>query len=82
MVEVRDSVIYGDGKGRETTALVLAVHEDNRDILHPWVTLVYVHWDARRTCTIQGTKVRQTVNATPVPFKAHAGPGHYWREQD
>lgn len=80
MPEVRHRVIYGDQKGEEQDALVIAVHQSSRDIMHPWLSLSIVKKDREATCEVKGVKVRQTEAVLQVPHKDHAGPGHYWRE--
>ena len=80
-IGICDSVIYGDPAGRESPALVVGVHDPNKDIMHPWLSLVIVDPNPDAVCEVRGVKnLRQTTPIVKVAHKLNAGPGEYWRE--
>ena len=83
MVEVgTDIVTYVDTEGRERPALVKGVHDDNNDILHPWLTLAVVNLDPNAIDEVKGVKSRQTVALPMIAHKVNAGPAAHWVERE
>ena len=78
-LEVGDTCIYHDEKGRPLNALVNCVHGDWDDENIPCINLTFVSPDKNR----QDSGGRQIEHASSVVHKSSSGAhGYYWRFAD
>lgn len=79
---MKDVVNFVDGKGNVRPALVKGVHQSNKDVMHPWLTLCVIKDDPNAMDEVNGTQSRQHESIAMVPHKINAGPAPHWVERE